>query len=446
MFRNGGGALWWRVGTGKTRIAYGFFAMIAKSLPPQTKANFLIVCRREAFRDWYEEMRKVDILWRFIELDSMDQLDRLLSPPKHTIYIMSHGMLAKMKDSLMDIAPALQGVAYDEGFLYKSPKVIRTKAAHKISEVVGRAIILSGSMMTARNLEDIYGQLYAINRHEVIGRTLTEFRSRYQMELQLGSSKRFIFTNRKGASAEVVRRIGPECSVHFPNNNNRRIVTAIRSCAASSAQDKAFRELREDYWLSLKGEDLIIKNAPTLITKCQQVSDGFVKMPSGQINVIPSQKLVYLLSQVGELLSCGEKVVIWCAFRESVSQVLQALQKANPKIGCYSLMGGTSFNRAGWNLNGRICVGTEASGSSINFLKDCAYAIYYSMDFHWLNLQQSQGRTNRHDSKHQTCFYTFLQTEGSLDDHVYKVVNTSSLKEREVILQAGVESWLNTKL
>lgn len=444
LFLAGGGAAFWKVGTGKTRIAYKFFALNAKGKP----SNFLIVCRREAFQDWIDEMEKMDIDnigWNILEHTDQLRGKQLMSPLQSMAWIVSHGKLANMIEELENVSQVFTAVVFDEGFLYKNPKTKHCKSAHAISSVIQNALILSGSMMTARNLEDIYGQLYAINRHQSIGRTLTEFRSRYMLQLQIGSNGNSTYVNRRGSSTRIMQTIKSISSVYFPANNHRRIVSSVRVQAATSAQAKAFRKLREDFYLRYGDSELELKNTPSLIIKCQQISDGWLRMSDATMMTLPSTKQDYLLSQVQELLACGEKVVIWCAFKHTVTLLLHLMQKHFPKVGSYPFTGGMKFNRDGWKRNGRICVATEASGSSINFLKDCAYAIYYSMGFSWLNLQQSQGRTNRHDSLHQACFYYYLQTEGSLDSHVYRIVNASSKAEKDLIQLAGIKSWLTSQ-
>lgn len=451
-----GGCVWWRVGTGKTRIAYFFFAMIAKQICKRP-SNFLVVCRREAFDDWKDEAKKMGLAdWQVFSMDSeLDILCKdMIQPPFSSVILVSHGMLAKLLPLILEYSAIIQGVAFDEGYLYKNSQTKHSKAAHKLSKQIGRALILSGSVMTARNLEDVYGQLYAINRQQPIGRTLTHFRTLYRIEFKIGSTERTIAANRKGSARTIRKAISDRCSFYFPANNQRRIVESIRSIQPTKDQLKAFASLRENMWLDIGDQELIIKNAPTLIIKCQQISDGFISItktslspsqkPITTLTPVASAKLDYLVVQVTELLTAGEKVVIWCAFRQSVRLVLQRLQREfrNSSIGIYSLLGGTKFNRNGWLKDGQICVGTEASGSSVNFLKNCSYAIYYSMDCRWLSLQQSQGRTNRKDSEHHTCYYNFLQTRQSLDEHVYKLVRTSSREEQKLIMLEGVQSWL----
>lgn len=441
-------ALWRRVGTGKTRIAYKHFAMIAK-LKVDGAAKFLVVCRREAFFDWENEAKKCHLDWRFVVVDEEDDLYAKHRMAKPTVYLVSHGMLRKLEITLVGYSIYLDAVAYDEGWLYKNPTTHHCKAANKISAAIGNACILSGSVMTARDQTDIYGQLYAINKHHCLARTLTEFRSKFMYRFKInpdGRTEAAVWRNRKGSAKRIADRVRPIASVYFPSNTQRRVVTDTRRIPASRDQLSAFTELRDFYELCLKGERMLLKNAPSVITKCQQVSDGWVNL-NGTPHEIKSAKMDYLKGLVRELLEGGEKVVIWTAFKRSAELVLQSLQKSfrREANSFYLMHGGHKFDVAGWRRNGKVAIATEASGSSVNHFSNCAYAIYYSMSFRWQDLQQSKGRTDRADSSHKTCYYYFLQTRDSLDSMVFRAAHTSGKREAEMIDLVKLKTWLATQ-
>lgn len=432
LYRNQGGCMWWRVGQGKTRIAYKWFAMIAK-----VKSIFVVVCRREAFGDWVDEARKCKLPWTVVDYEK-----DLCKSANTKVWLVSHGMLSSLLSSLLEYEYQIEAIVFDEGFLYKNAGTLHCKAAHRLSEAIGKAAILSGSVMTAKNLEDVFGQLYAINRESTVARTLTDFRGKYMARFQIGENPQAIrFTGKRGATQIVARKVRPIASTYFPNDEARRIIEDIHPIEATSQQRDLIQRLKEEYFISLKGKDLELRNAPSVIVKCQQISDGWIKMHDDSIINIPSGKLAYLVSKVAELVSCGERVVIWCAFKHSVELILQSLQRL--KLNAYGLTGGKSFDVVGWKRNGQVAVCTEASGSSINHFSNCAYAIYYSMDYSWRNLVQSRGRTNRFDSTHTSCFYYYFHLRGSLDRFVYRTALSSGSKEKELIdLASGVKSWL----
>lgn len=444
IFRAKGGAVWWRVGEGKTRIAYKFFAMVAKHVERVKNPRFLVVCRREAFSDWAEEIQKLGLRWA-VQIIEKEEDIWYVPVTKPTVYLLSHGKLARMFPELCDISGVLISATFDEGWLYKNPTTKHCKAANHLSKRIGYTAILSGSMMTARDHTDIYGQLYAINRHEVLAPTLTRFRSRFMLKFRIRPNQQnspTCYRTQRGAGKRIARLIRPVASIYFPTKNLRRCKHTVRHIPPTRDQLRAFDELRSYYELALKGKPrMLLKNAPSVMTKCQQVSDGWVKHSDGSIHKFDSAKFGYLVNMLEELIAAGESVVVWVAFRRTAKILLQRLQKLFKRVGVYMLRGGERFDKKGWEKNGRIAVCTVGSGSSFNHFRNCAYAIYYSHDCRWKHMQQSRGRNDRKDSKHDTCHYYYLQTEGSMDSRVYSIVNRSSKAESEMI-QDAVSKWL----
>lgn len=442
-----GAPIWWRVGCGKTRIALKAFAIIAKRV--NRSPNFFVVCRREAFFDWQRELRKCELPWKVYQVEEEQDIYRGLNSPRPRLYLLSHGKLARLIDPLVDYGSLIDGIAFDEGFLYKNPTTEHCQAANRLSSAVGFATILSGSMMTAKDLTDVYGQFYAISRHEFIARNLTAFRSKYMHRFVIRpneSNHQAAWINAKGSGERLANCISSECSIYFPPDDKRRIVESVERIPATDSQTTLYKELREYYEFTVGKERVELKNAPSVMIKAQQISDGWVQMKE-EWKLVPSQKLDYLIEKVAELIACGEKVVIWCAFINSVQIVLQRLQSDIPSLerNTFAMSGKHKFDERGWYKRGLVAVCTEASGSSVNHFAQCPYAIYYSMDCHWLHLQQSRGRNNRTDSRHDTCYYYHLETKGSMDAVIRKLAVSSGNKEKHLINQIArkeVTEWL----
>ncbi len=426
LIHQGGGVVWHKVGEGKTRIALSWFAHIAKSTH---KGNnyFVVVCRREAFRDWQREAEILKLTWRVCDFE-------VFAGKAHkypTVLLVSHGVLHKLQNEIAEWGVSISAVVLDEGYKFKNPNSKLCEAANAITE--GRpAAILSGSIMTAQNVEDIWGQLKAINRHHVLASTLTQFRSRYMVKYKIGEA--FKYSNRKGGYARITRIIRPFTSTHFPASK-RKQVNKVIEVEATRSQKRMFARLRREYSLDHKGITREAKNAPSLIALISGISDGFFTNNLSTVSV-PTRKLRRLRGVVLPKIARGERVVVWCAFRRTVDAILQYLQP----LRCYAMVGGRKFDYEGWQRDGQVAVATEDCGVSFNHFKDCKTAIYYSMSFKWLSLQQSKGRTDRKDSAHDTCRYLFLQTRGSMDSHVYNVVQRSSGAEQELI--NNLKGWI----
>src|SRR5678816_1918843 len=58
LVRSRGGIVWWKVGEGKTRIALFMFAALQNAYHWSLPSVCLVVCRRSAFFDWSDEIRR----------------------------------------------------------------------------------------------------------------------------------------------------------------------------------------------------------------------------------------------------------------------------------------------------------------------------------------------------------------------------------------------------
>lgn len=185
--------------------------------------------------------------------------------------------------------------------------------------------------------------------------------------------------NARGAAKRVARRVRPFCSISMRRSNSRNILSDIRRIPASRDQLRAFQELREWYELEHKGKRIELRNAPSVITKCQQVSDGIVNMTDVTLRFDLQSWTTLAVAYVNSSrLEKGS----WCGARSAALSDLfcNDCKKLSLGSGFTECPAGRNSHRSGWLRNGRIAVATEASGSSVNYFKDCAYAISWLPD------------------------------------------------------------------
>ncbi len=425
------GLVFHRVGTGKTRIALETFATLQQRLKWVNPCVSLVVCRRKAFMDWRQEIIKLGHDWNIVEddLEMIRKKQNFLNRP--TILLVSHAMLPKIWEYVLSYSYWVRMMIVDEGYLLKNPRAKMSRACNKIAKEVHVSVILSGSIMTARDPTDVYGQAFAINRHKHLANSLTGFRSEYLTK--------FTLRPKPGAYENILKKLSSITDVYFPTNNTRRIKEQVFTIPATKEQTAAFASLRE--WYELEDLGIELTNVLQVANKIQTISNGWVKDNDGNFISIKSNKPEHLLSVVEELREQGERVLIWCAFVHDVDMLRSYLPFATLQMSSQH-----DFDLDDWKSGKTtVAIATEASGSSINHFADTAYAIYFSMDAKWLNLQQSMGRTNRRSSQHSTCFYYYLQVEGSLDSRIYHLAKTSQRTEDKLVLLGELKHWLQNK-
>lgn len=440
-----GGIVWMRVGDGKTRPALFAAIQIARD---GKYPLIIVIARRKAFYDWRNEIATLQLDADVYEIEQV-AIPFLKTITKTTFVLVSEGktISAITQQSIYDLHfnNSIGCIILDEGWLYKNPKSLKHQAVIQYTKL-HPTILLSGSIMTARDIVDIYGQVTAAGKGNALALTLSKFRQ----EFQTGIGGQYMsWYPKPGAYKAIMSKIEPFTYIYMPKRDVRETKTIIRKVPASDRQLDLFKELKETAAVEGMFE---LSNVANITTKAQQISNGWLKGDNGQLEYFDSPKIERLLGLIDEILieDKTNKVVVWCAFREDILRITQALNCSgldNQAVGkIATLQSGTTFDRTLWKRpDCRICLATEASGISINDFAQVPYGIYFSQDFKWFHLQQSQGRHTRRSSLHPTAYFTFLHTEKSLDAQVYYTVKHAASSELSFIKQMDILQWLKEK-
>lgn len=396
------GIAWWKVGEGKTRIALAWMFYVV----PQPRP--LVICSPGAFRQWDDEIELLKL--------------------KLEVRYFSYGMLSR-KPPDIDFEK-FNCVVIDELWLYKNHLSKRSRKVWQITRRVP-SIGLSGSMVTARNIEDLYGQAKAMCLDRMISPGITVFRRDYciQIENYAGFIERY---PKRHAVEQIQSKIADHVHVYFPEER-REIRNINVNVEATAAQLKIRRDLVRNYYYEHKdkwGFKLEVKSAASLLVKLQQVSDGFLRDNDGNYLSIASKKMLRLNELCSEFVDAGERVLIWVAFRKTAELLSKSL--SFPTV---ILSGEHAFDASAWKSpKVKACIATVGSGASLNDFADIRYAIFYSMRFSHVQIQQAKGRTNRKSSDAAARYYYYLMTDGFPDWDVLQMIEDSRQTEEMVIM------------
>ena len=437
---NLGGIAFWKVGTGKTRIAIASGIALLQECSMHARM-IAVVCRREAFYDWRAELVTLQIRAETPEIEDLAKAEEIFNID--SFVLVSDGLLRIPKtiatlQQLID-RQYLGVILVDEGYLFCNPKSQRSKGLAKITSQIP-TVHVSGSIMPSRDLTQIYGQAIAANKHKRITPTLTKFRQEYQIGIQ---GHYYAYYPKPGAYKKLMEKMAPFTHLYMPKKADRERVESIIKVLPNEHQLDLLKELKETMAVDGMFE---LKNAVNIILRGQQISNGWLKSDEGFVRYFESTKVARTIALTEEILAVPDaRVVIWCAYREDIKRLKYEFElKTDIKLDqIVSLQSGEKFDVDGWYQGKyKICLATEASGSSINHFAQVPYGIYFSQDFKWLNLQQSQGRHDRESSKHPVCFYTFLHTNKTPDAQVFYTVKGSASSEKSFIAQFDVAKWM----
>lgn len=404
---------WWKMGTGKTRLALAAFDASGFD-------DCIIVCRRISFGDWMDEMEIVQLNVNCWE-DSYDpkKLVKLAhnKTPSRRVLFLSAGDLKNIPVNF----PKGAFLIVDELYLFSNAKSKRSKLLRQMSLCCSARLGLSGTIMPARNNLSIFGQLSSLNAHHPLASGSTEFITRYQVR----SRGRFGQTtvNKPGSNEKIQALIADRVDCYFPESRPTRI--QIVKVDKTLQQNQAVKKLKELY----EWENKTYKYVLQIVHVINGISNGWFINENGILLSYKSTKIERLQTLLDDLVVADERVVVWCSYHNDISRIASELK--HPYL---EFSARVPFDSARWESGKvNIVLATEANGASVNHFKHVKYAIYFSINYKLLDLEQSMARHERKGSSHDGAHYYFLQTRGTNDSRAYELVKSSKSSEEQLV-------------
>lgn len=426
-----GGIVYWSMGEGKTRIALEILNRIKFGKPEIT----LCVCRRKAFGTWRDEIRKVKLN---VRVDEFPNKKPFWSKDRPTIWLVSHAMLHKLNLSPYPI----QFIIFDELYLYSNHKSKRSIAAMAVCrESNGRCIGLSGTIMPAKDTLAIWGQTRTVGLSHYLSRTTSQFYSDYKRSFLVNYGRGQInqWTDKPKAKERILERLQPYVHIHFPKSK-RSIVESFHEFPLTLKQIKIIKALKDEYYISDEEQsfELELRSALELIIKVSQIANGWCKDKTGNFAYFPSNKLDALCANLEESYANNVQRIVWCHFKKDIDVIQDNLDFETLKMS-----GSHKFDSDKWQSNKfPVVLATMGSGASINDFKNVQHASVFSQTFKFLDQSQSLARTNRYDSSHQSCQYSYYLAKGTFDKHIYNILKSTGNVEQQFIKQGILKQWL----
>lgn len=403
--------LWWKMGTGKTRMALAAFW-------ESQYTELIVITRRIAFGDWIDEVEKCGFKFRIFQNDfQWSNLVKLHATAKKTILLLSAGDLKNRPDNY----PKGQMMVVDELYLFSNPKSKRSRMLQQMSIFCGFRMGLSGTIMPARNNMAIFGQMLALNANHPLAKNTTEFQTRFQTK----AKGRFCieYVNKPGADDEITKILAPRVDIYFPVGRPTR--TQIVKVDKTPEQNRAVKKLKELYEWDNRTYDYALQ----VVHAVNGISNGWWIDSDSILSSYKSTKIDRLFALLDDIVASGESVVVWCAYHNDISRISEELK--HPWI---EFTARVPFHLEKWKEGKtKIVLATEAMGTSVNHFKHTKYAIYFSINYKLLDLEQSKGRHERKGSAHDGAHYYFLQTRGTIDARTYQLVTESKMSEEDLI-------------
>ena len=302
-------------------------------------------------------------------------------------------------------------VVIDELSSFKSAQAKRWKALRRVRGRIRRLIGLTGTPRP-NGLEDLWPEIYLLDQGERLGKTLTEFRSRYLVPEKYNGPIVYKYRPQDAAEAEVYDRLADICMsirkedvLSLPGQIYEDV-----ELTAPAALMKKYKQFERDRVLECLDADgqIVAGSAAALTNKLLQFANGAIYDEDGGVHELHSIKLDALEELIEE--AGGDPVLVLYAYKHDADRIRQ-------RIDCRAL--DTPEDIDAWN-RGEIPVALAhpaSIGHGLNMQDGGHIIIWYGLTWSLELYQQANERLNRPGQKN-VCRIYHLILAGTHDSRV----------------------------
>lgn len=318
--------------------------------------------------------------------------------------------------------PEYKGLIVDESTILKNRTSQITKDITTFSDTCKYVYLLSGKPAPNSPM-DYFTQVKVINPY-LFGKGFTKFRDNFfsatdfmGYNWEMRKDRIPLFTKLLSLISIFVPK---ELCLDLPEKTY-----LIRNINLKDKTMTAYNVMEKEQLLVLKDTAISAPNKLAALMKLRQISSGFIMdTESSSVIDIDKTKINELASVLEEL--GDKKAIIWTNFKEEIRAIEELMvSKGYTYVTAYQGTKDVDDSIAKFKSNEAQFIiahpktlkyGVTFTGPSM--IKNCTYAIYYSLSFSYEDYYQSHDRIYR-KGQTEPCTFIFLLSENTVDYTIY---------------------------
>ena len=304
-------------------------------------------------------------------------------------------------------------VVVDESSSFKSPAAQRFKALKRMLPKIHSVVILTGTP-APNGIEDLWSQIYLLDRGERLGRYITHYRQRYFDH----NPWRHEYVPKPGAFEAVQKRISDICVSMKAEDwlQLPELVTHDMPVKLDPVAEKLYRRMEREMVMEVgEDEEISATSAAALTGKLLQLCGGAVYEEAGEAHHVHDAKLEALGDLIEQLH--GEHALLFYGYRHEVPRLESVL--AGKKVRRLE----SAEDAAAWN-RGEVDVLLAHPAScayGLNLQDGGHHVIWYTLTWSLELYQQANARLHRQGQEKPVIVHRLL-TQGGVDEDVAKAL------------------------
>ena len=311
----------------------------------------------------------------------------------------------------------------DESSSFKNHQAKRFRALRKMIKHFESVVLLTGTP-SPNGVGDLWAQMYLIDQGQRLGKTLTNFRSRFMHQPQYMG---FGWLPNKGSDKQIQALIRDVC-ITMSSEDYLELPERIDLNEYIELPDKVrsqYKELEKEFLLTLESGDIEALSAATLAGKLLQMCNGAVYDEDGEAHLIHDLKIKAIKEIIED--HPNENFLIAYNFKSD----LVRLSKALPQ--------GVSLSKSGvevqkWNENKiKLLFAHPASaGHGLNLQAGGSNIIWFGLNWSLELYQQFNARLHRQGQDKPVKVIHIVAKDG-MDEKVMKALASKAKTQNDLL-------------
>lgn len=400
-----------RVVENRLKKALGDNPMLDKERIKQMRVNFTKTAKEECLKVRVKGERSN------AAADALRDLERRQLT---IIDVINHEQVVFLVDAWGDEWP-YDMVVYDESSALKDASTKRWKALYSISHKVKRFHQLTATPASESYL-GLWAQIKLLDDGQRLGRTMTEFKSRY---FDINPKVAWKMKLRKGADSEISRKLADITLVMKQQDYVDLPQPIFKNIYFENPATELYADMRNAGAITLPdGTEIVTDSGVAAIQKCMQICSGFVYEGSEELTEDGGLRVNRMVHDLHDARINALKALRASLGRQNVlvsyyhKGSLEKLLRAFPDAVAMDTAGS---QQPAWNA-GKIpmlLMHPMSGAHGLNLQKGGHIVINYDMFFSYEQYYQFWRRVCRRGQAEQVYVYNII-CKGSYDEYVYK--------------------------
>lgn len=326
-------------------------------------------------------------------------------------------------------------IVIDELSTFKSASTQRFKALRKVRPKASWVVGLTGTP-SPNGLQDLWSQIYLLDRGERLGTSMTKYRQTYFYPLSGQGYVVYKWGLKEGAEDKIHEKIGDIC-ISMKAKDYLKLPGRVDNVIEVQLPQEALRTyhtLKRQFVAELADETVTASNAAVLSNKLLQMASGKVYYNEDHDEVTLHTAKLEALERVVEEAQ-GQPILVFYTFKHERDRLLNHFKQAKQ-------LDVKSGDVKRWNAGEipMLLANPQSAGHGLNLQQGGHIIVWYNLTWSLEQYLQANARLDR-QGQTQPVIVHHLVAKGTIDEQVMEALKTKNSSQEALMaaVKAAIE-------